>query len=111
MYIQDSELASAFHEKETEYIENSEREILENYREFLGWCDSEEAQKRVKGSAAVRYRQFLNDFSREYQAFYREENGRTYSQEHGGKRNVFNVEERDELQKEYEKYLDSLFTE
>lgn len=111
MYIQNSELASTFHEKEAEYIENSESEILENYREFLGWCTEEEAQKRAKGSAVVRYRQFLNDFSREYQAFYREETGRTYSQDHDGKRNVFNAEEREELQKEYEKYLDSLFTE
>lgn len=69
MYIQNSELASTFHEKEAEHIENSESEILENYREFLGWCTEEEAQKRIKGSAVVRYRQFLNDFSREYQAF------------------------------------------
>lgn len=34
MYIQDSELASTFHEKETEYIENSEREILETIVNF-----------------------------------------------------------------------------
>lgn len=66
-----------------------------------------EALERTEGAAGERYKRFLKKFAWDYQNRYREENGRTYSADHG-KRTVFNADERNELQKEYKEYVAKL---
>lgn len=62
MYIQDSTLASAFHEAEKEFIEQTENENLVRYNELLE-CDfsEKEALERTKGAAGERYKRFLKN--------------------------------------------------
>lgn len=108
MYIQDPTLASAFYEAEKEYTEQVENEILARYKELQECGFSEnEALERTKGAEGERYKRFLKNFVWDYQRRYREENGRTYSADHG-KRTVFNADERNELQKEYKEYVTKL---
>lgn len=112
MYIQNGELASAFHYAEKEYISETEEELLEEYRFRLNCGTSpKEAKNSAKDAATKAYKEFVRDFVKQYKEQYKEENGHSYGTDHPNNVNVFDEYQRKELAKEYREYLDELFAE
>ena len=108
MYIQDSTLASIFHEKETEFIENTEPEILAEFKTILESDNFKADRAVIRAGAVENYKKFLNDFCTEYKEEYERENGHAYSEDHPGRKNIFTGDGKTALIDEYRVYLRKL---
>ena len=107
--IKDSEVAAAFKEKESEYMESTDPEILAEYKELFS--DVEHLRHNIavlKDKAAKRYRKFVDEFCREYARNYKETQGHTYFSQYG-KMRVLDADDRFYLMEEYKQYLRKLF--
>lgn len=58
MYIQDPTLARIFHEKETEFIENTEPEILAAFKTILESDNFKADRAVIRAAALERYKSF-----------------------------------------------------
>lgn len=102
MYIQDSTLASAFDNAVAEYIEQTEAELLAEYKSISNIANSKKADiNLLKNSAAKDYHKFIVEFCKDYKKEYEKSHGEKYP----GFVNVFTKIQRDELVKEYKEYL------
>lgn len=108
MYIQDSTLASIFHEKEAEFIENTESEILAKFKTILESDNFKADRAVIRAGAVENYKKFLNDFCTEYKEEYERKNGRAYVDDHPGRKNIFNSCDKIALIDEYRVYLKKL---
>ena len=106
MYIQDSTLASAFDNAAAEYIEQTEAELLAEYKSISNLANSKKADiNLLKNSAAKDYHKFIVEFCKDYKKEYE----KSYGEKYPGFVNVFTKIQRDELVKEYKEYLKELF--
>ena len=106
MYIQDSTLASAFDNAAAEYIEQTEAELLAEYKSISNLANSKKSDiNLLKNSAAKDYHKFIVEFCKDYKKEYEKSHGEKYP----GFVNVFTKIQRDELVKEYKEYLKELF--
>ena len=102
MYIQDSTLASAFDNAAAEYIEQTEAELLAEYKSISNIANSKKADiNLLKNSAAKDYHKFIVEFCKDYK--------KSHGEKYPGFVNVFTKIQRDELVKEYKEYLKKLF--
>lgn len=108
MYIQNPTLARIFHEKETEFIENTEPEILEAFKEILESDNFKTDRAAIRAVALERYKKFLNDFCTEYKEEYEKETGRAYVNDRPRCKNVFESYDKTVLIREYRAYLKKL---
>lgn len=67
MYIQDSTLASAFDNAVAEYIEQTEAELLAEYKSISNIANSKKSDiNLLKNSAAKDYHKFIVEFCKDY---------------------------------------------
>lgn len=106
MYIQDSTLASAFDNAVAEYIEQTEAELLAEYKSISNIANSKKSDiNLLKNSAAKDYHKFIAEFCKDYKKEYE----KSYGEKYPGAVNVFCKAQRNELVKEYKEYLKELF--
>lgn len=106
--IKDPDVAAAFNEKESEYMESTDPEILAEYKELFN--DSDRLRQNItilKHKAIRNYRKFVDEFCNEYARNFREKSGHTYNSEHG-KMCVLDADDRFHLMEEYKQYLQKL---
>ena len=105
MYINDSTLASTFDNAKKAYIDQTEPELLEEYRTI---CNSANSKKSditlLKNSAAKDYQKFIAEFCRTTKKYEKKATAK-----YPGAVNVFCKTQRNELVKEYKEYLKELF--
>ena len=105
MYINDSTLASTLHQKEEEFITETEPEILAEFKNILESDNFKADRAVIRAKATENYRKFLNDFCKEYAEQFEKENGCTYGERHPSRKKVLNEGDKYELTAEYKRYL------
>ena len=79
MYIQDSTLASAFDNAVAEYIEQTEAELLAEYKSISNIANSKKSDiNLLKNSAAKDYHKFIVEFCKDYKKEYEKSHGEKY---------------------------------